>query len=87
MRDFARHNEEVRRVWEAYEARRPIRVPVGRFTIGPRIWLMDPTLNTEGITWEKLTRDPEVMFQTLLKYKYYQVHHIVSDIEMGIPSP
>ena len=26
--DFTRHNEEVRQVWESYNAGRPIRVPV-----------------------------------------------------------
>jgi hypothetical protein len=26
--DFDKHNEEVKAVWEAYHARRPIRVPV-----------------------------------------------------------
>ena len=83
--DFTRHNEEVQQVWDAYWAGKPIRVPVGNFTIGPRIWLLDPSLNTEGITMETFTYDAEVMFQTQLKYKHYFHHHIISDIEMGIP--
>jgi hypothetical protein len=85
MRDFKRHNEEVRQVWESYEAGRPVRVPVGRFTIGPRIWLLDPALNVEGITWRAFANDPELMFQVLLKYEYHLRHHVVHDIEMGIP--
>ncbi len=84
--DFSRHNEEVRQVWEAYRNGKPTRVPFGNFTIGPRIWVLNPQLNTEGITWEAMSSDPELMFQTYLKYKYYLVHHIPHDIEMGIPA-
>jgi hypothetical protein len=83
--DFEAHNEEVKQVWEAYRAGVPIRVPFGNFTIGPRIWVLDPRLNTEGTTWEAMSNDPELMFQTYLKYKYYLVHNIPHDIEMGIP--
>lgn len=84
--DFSEHNEEVRRVWETYNSGKPVRVPFGYFTIGPRIWVQDPRLNTEGITWEAMSNDPELMFQTYLKYKYYLVHNIPHDIEMGIPA-
>jgi hypothetical protein len=84
--DFSKHNEEVKLVWESYNAGRPVRVPFGYFTIGPRIWVLGPRLNTEGITWEAMSTDPELMFQTYLKYKYYLVHNIPHDIEMGIPA-
>ena len=40
--DFARHNEEVRQVWEAYHAGRPLRVPFGPLGINPRIWVFRP---------------------------------------------
>lgn len=85
MQDFTRHNEEVREVWDAYWKGRPIRVPVGNFTIGPRIWLLDPALNTAGITMERFSTDPETMFQVLLAYKHHLHHHVPHDIEMGIP--
>lgn len=84
--DFVKHNEEVQQVWEAYLLGTPIRVPVGNFTVGPRIWLLDPTLNTEGITWEAFSNDPELMFQVQLKYRYHLQHHVIHDIEMGIPA-
>ncbi len=42
-------------------------------------------MNTEGVTWKAFTNDPELMFQTHLKYQYYLVHNIPQDIEMGIP--
>lgn len=85
MIDFCRHNEEVQQVWDAYWRGQPIRVPVGNFTVGPRIWLLNPALNPTGITMERFSTDPETMFQVLLQYKYYLHHHVVHDIEMGIP--
>ena len=83
--DFSRHNEEVQLVWDSYWAGSPIRVPVGNFTVGPRIWLLDSSLNREGISMEAFMNDNELMFQTQLKYKHYFHHNIISDIEMGIP--
>ena len=83
--DFTQHNEEVSRVWETYQAGHPIRVPFGPLGINPRIWLLDPHLNTDGITWEQFSSDPEVMFQTCLAYSYYVAHAIPQDCEMGIP--
>ena len=83
--DYSSHNEEVRQVWDAYWKGAPIRVPVGSFTIGPRIWVLDPRLNTDGITWERFSTDPDVMFDTVLKYKHHLHHHVVHDIEMGVP--
>jgi hypothetical protein len=84
--DFTAHNEEVKQVWDAYEKGHPLRVPFGRFTLTPRIWILDPRLNTQGITWEKFFYDPALMFDTMLKYKYHLVHHVPHDIEMGIPA-
>ena len=81
--DFKKHNEEVQQVWEAYWKNHPIRVPFGNLTIGPRIWILDPELNIEGITWEQFSNDPELMFQVLLKYKYHLVHHVPHDIGNG----
>ena len=82
---FTRHNEEVKRVWETYRAGKPIRVPFGNLTVGPRIWVLNPQLNTTGLTWKAMSTNPELMFQTYLNYKYYLVHNIPHDIEMGIP--
>ncbi len=85
MNDFTRHNEEARQVWDAYWSGKPIRVPVGNFTIGPRVWLLNPVLNRTGITMEHFSTNPELMFNVQLEYKYYLHHHVVHDIEMGIP--
>ena len=83
--DFTQHNEEVQQVWDAYLLGDPLRVPVGNFTIGPRIWLLDrrttPRHHLGGVQY-----GPELMFQVLLQYKYHLHHHVVHDIEMGIPA-
>ena len=82
--DFARHNEEVQQVWEAYRAGRPRRVPM-LLSANTRVWLLDPALNREGLTWKIFVSDPEVMFATQLKFRYYLAHHILQDAEMGLP--
>jgi uroporphyrinogen-III decarboxylase len=82
--DFSRHNEEVRQVWEAYRAGRPVRTPMYLAT-NPRIWIQDPELNREGISWKDFCQDPELMFNTYLRYRYYVSHTLPQDIEMGVP--
>jgi len=83
--DFTQHNEEVRQVWDAYTAGRPIRVPV-LITSGPRIWILDANLNREGLSWQQYLNQPEIFYQVTLNHKYYAAHHIPQDDEMGIPA-
>jgi len=83
--DFTEHNEEVRRVWQAYRAGKPIRVPMA-LSVEQRWWVLDPELNRSGITWHAYLNDPETMFQVCLKYKYDLAHRISQDVEMGIPA-
>ena len=83
--DFQKHNEEVVMVMDAYAKRKPLRVPV-ILSFNSRIWILNPDLNREGITFQKFLSDPEIMFQTVLKFMYYSAHNIVHDVEMGIPS-
>jgi hypothetical protein len=85
MPDFSQHNEEVKQIWASYQAGCPLRVPFGRLGTNSRIWILDPRLNHDGVTWKAFSSDPELMFTTHLKYKYYLVHNIPQDIEMGIP--
>jgi hypothetical protein len=83
--DFSQYNDEVRQVWDAYGQGKPIRVPMVLTSV-PRIWVLDPTLNREGILWKDYLNHPEVMFDVCLKHKYYVVHTIPQDDEMGIPA-
>ncbi len=82
--DFSRHNEEVKQVWEAYRASRPVRTPMLLAT-NPRIWIQNPDLNREGVSWKDFCEDPELMFNTYLRYRYYVSHNLPQDIEMGVP--
>jgi uroporphyrinogen-III decarboxylase len=52
----------------------------------PRIWVQDPELNREGVTWKDFCSDPEVMFQTALKYKEHLAFNLPFDQEMGVPA-
>ena len=47
--DYSRHNEEVKAVWEAYHAGRPIRVPM-ILGLSSRFYIQNDKLNAEGVT-------------------------------------
>lgn len=82
--DYSRHNEEVKRVWEAYRAGRPLRVPM-ILSANTRVWLLDPVLNRDGVSWKDFVSDPETMLQTQLKFRHYWAHNVPQDTEMGVP--
>jgi len=83
--DFSEHNEEVRRVWQAYRTGKPVRVPMA-LSVEQRWWVLDPELNRSGVTWHDYLNDPETMFQVCLQYKYALVHRVAQDVEMGVPA-
>ncbi len=58
-------------VWEAYRARRPVRVPL-RWNANPRIVLLDPALNPEGWGFEAYNRDPEVLMTVQARLLAYR---------------
>jgi uroporphyrinogen-III decarboxylase len=78
-------NEEKKRVWDAYRARRPIRVPV-TFGVNPRVVLLDPDWNT-GVTSEEYFSDPQALVEVQLKFLQYQVEYLnqYCDSPMGWP--
>jgi len=80
--DFARHNEEVARVWEAYHRREPIRVPV-ILGVSTRYTLFNTDANPEGYTFEDYFGDADTMFRHQLRHQWWIRHHLVSDAEMG----
>lgn len=82
--DFEEHNAEVRRVWEAFNAGKPYRVPIV-FGINPRFILLNPAYNPQGITFEQYTNDPQTMLEVQLKFSHFVRHNIVQDQEMGLP--
>ncbi len=68
-------NEEKRAVWEAYRARRPVRVPV-TFGINPRVVLLDPDWNPGGVTFEEYFTDARALVEVQLKFLQYQVEFL-----------
>jgi uroporphyrinogen-III decarboxylase len=82
--DIKKHNAEVKRVWEAFYAGKPIRVPM---IIGcnVRMILLDPELNRKNISFKEYTENPEVMLLSQLEFiKWYRTS-VPQDADMGIP--
>ena len=82
--NYASHNAEVRDCWQAYRERRPYRVPVS-WAINPRLWLLDPTLNTERVGLRAYFTDPDVMLEVQVRHQHHVRHHLLQDAEMGLP--
>jgi len=82
--DFERHNEEAKRVWEAYHAGRPYRAPV-MISANSRICLLNPALNEEGIGYREYIDDPDLMALVQMKTQHYIRHNLLQDAEMGLP--
>ncbi|MCW5942227.1 MAG: hypothetical protein KIS66_08340 [Fimbriimonadaceae bacterium] len=82
--DFAAHNEEVRRVWDAYFARKPVRVPM-RLSISSKFTMGMPEANPEGIFFEQYFKDPRAMLVRQLRHEHWVRTHLPRDVEMGLP--
>jgi uroporphyrinogen-III decarboxylase len=80
--DFTAHNEEQKAVWDAYRAGDPIRMPM-ILGINCRFWLLNPDLNTTGISFREYTEDPDIMFDSQLKFTDYRRNNLYEDAEMG----
>jgi hypothetical protein len=82
--DYAAHNEEVRQVWEAYRAGRPIRVPM-ILGISAQWTLSMPAANPSGFTFRQYLEDPQAMLQHQLERSWWIRHCVPQDAEMGLP--
>lgn len=82
--DYKAHNEEVRRLWLAFNQGKPYRVPIV-FNFNPRYYLLTPELNQEGYTFEEYIKDPDVMFEVQLKTRKWIRLNVPQDMEMGYP--
>ena len=82
--DFDAHNREVKEVWDAYHAGKPIRVPV-ILGLNPRYYLLSPWLNPKDIRFEDYYNDPYLMIETQLEFQHYVRHNLLFDTEMGMP--
>jgi hypothetical protein len=82
--DFEAHNAEASEVWQAYQAGKPVRVPVS-YALNARSFLLDPGLNTEGISFESYINDAETMLQVQLRFEDWRRQRVVDDGQMGLP--
>jgi len=81
---FRAQNDEMKQVWDAYHAGRPIRVPVV-LGLNVRYYLFSFWLNPRGISFEAYSEDPEVMLETQLEFQHYVRHNLLFDQQMGMP--
>ena len=82
--DHQAHNEEVKRVWEAFYARKPYRVPVSVFGSITNYFL-NPELNTHGWSFRDFYEDPEIQIQAQVEYHKWQRFNLICDRGMGLP--
>jgi uroporphyrinogen-III decarboxylase len=82
--DYARHNEEVRLVMDAYQQGRPTRAPI-QFSMNSRMVLQNPELNTWGYTWQEYFENPDVRWTMELNFQKWVRLNITQDAEMGLP--
>lgn len=82
--DFSAHNAEVKEVWSAYNSGRPDRVPI-YFNMNPRMILLDPKLNREGISFKDYFESPEIMAKVQLRFRKWVRFNVPQDREMGYP--
>ncbi len=63
-------NEQKKAVWDAYHARQPVRVPL-RWSVNPRIILLNPQLNPEQFTFEQYCKDPLILMKVQSRFQEY----------------
>jgi uroporphyrinogen-III decarboxylase len=83
-RDYEKHNDEVKRVWDSYNAKKPIRMPV-ILGVNNRVIMLDDKLNTKKYTFEQYFHDPLIMTEVCCECEYQMRHNIYADHEMGMP--
>ncbi len=82
--DFDRHNDEVRKLWAAYEKNEHPRIPVV-INGSIRNLLSNPELNSTGYGFRDFFTRPEAHIRCQLEYDHYCRHHLVCDRIMGNP--
>jgi hypothetical protein len=82
--DFESHNEEVRALWPSLDEGRPIRTPIF-FGINTRYFVLSPEANPQGVDFEDYFNDPDLMFDSLLRFQRWSRFNILQDTELGLP--
>ena len=82
--DFARHNDQVKAVWDAYHRREPVRVPV-RVRGSIRNLFGNPEINATGWTFEDFFTKPQAQIDCQLAYQKWVRYNLICDLQMGPP--
>ena len=82
--DFSAHNRESAALWKAFAERTHERIPV-RLNCNPRILMLDPNYNMRGIAYKDYMRDPDLMAQAILEFRYWTRYLLPGDHEKGLP--
>lgn len=82
--DFARHNEENAALWDAFGARAESRSPsiLGTNT---RFFMLLPDADPEGVDFRAYSEDPDVMYETTLRFARWSRFNLLQDTELGLP--
>jgi uroporphyrinogen-III decarboxylase len=78
---------EKQAVWKAYYERRPTRVPL-RWSVNPRIIILNPALNTEGWTFDQYCHDPKANIRIRIRFQEYVCSTLsqASDMSAALPA-
>ncbi|HUT59123.1 MAG TPA: uroporphyrinogen decarboxylase family protein [Phycisphaerae bacterium] len=68
-------NDPKRRIRNAYEEGKPIRVPVS-LGANPRVWVLDPKWNTGGVTFEEYFTDAAAVIEAQLGFMEYRARFL-----------
>jgi len=82
--DYARHNDEVRGMWDAYHQGHPQRVPI-QFSMNARMVLQNPELNVWRYSWQQYFESPDVRWDVELAFQKWARFNVIQDSPMRYP--
>jgi len=82
--DFTMHNAEVRGMWQAYHAGTPYRTPIF-LGANTRYFMFHGGANPAGVQFKEYFEDPDVMFDSQLRFQRWKQFNLLQDDELGLP--
>jgi uroporphyrinogen-III decarboxylase len=82
--DIQAHNAEVREMWAAFNARKPYRAPVF-FGANTRYFMFNAGANPAGVQFKEYFEDPDLMFDSQLRFQRWKQFNLLQDYELGLP--
>ena len=83
--DFARHNAEVKALWDVFNAWKPApRIPI-ILGISTRYYMFNRAANPDAIDFRRFSENPDVMFDAALEFQRWSRFNLLQDAELGLP--